>query len=199
MCSRLVVTLVLLSLADPAAAQSAGARPGDPPGPAIAEPAEPPPPPPPPGPGLVAIDLRPRIYVKDLDHLAELVREDPTVAAKASSIASRRTNAMTVGGVTIAAGMVVFLTGMGNETCRDEPVPFPGSGSIRMCQADSTQSMIGLGITAAGSLLVALLWPGPNELLDVINDWNVAHPDRPFELGGGHHPILDQVVAPGQR
>ncbi len=137
--------------------------------------------------------------MKDLDHLAELVKDDPRIAAQARSIASRRTTALTVGGVTIAASSVVFLTGMGNQTCRQEPVPFPGSGSTRICQGDPTQTLIGAGIAVAGSVLTALLWPTSSELLDVINDWNVAHPDRPFELSGGHHPLLDQVAVPGQR
>ena len=136
-------------------------------------------------------DLRPRLYVKDLDHLAQLVKEDAAVEARAQALGTRRTAALGVGGALFATGLVVALTGVGNQSCHDS-TPFPGAGTMRICESDPTQTAIGAGITAAGALAAMIISPKSGDLLDVINGWNTAHPDRPFELSGGHQPLLQQ-------
>lgn len=146
-------------------------------------------------PKLPPPDLRPRVYVKDLDHLAQLVKEDAAVEAQAQALATRRTAALGVGGVLFASGLVVALTGLGNQNCHDS-TPFPGAGTMRICETDPTQTAIGAGIAAAGALAAMVISPKPGDLLDVINGWNTAHPDRPFELSGGREPLLEQAVSP---
>ena len=140
-------------------------------------------------------DLRPRIYVKDLDHFAELVKEDATLEASAQTLVARRAAAVGVGGTLLLTGLVVTLTGMGNQSCHDS-TPFPGSGTLHICEGDPTQAAIGAAITAAGVLAAAIIFPKSGDLLDIINAWNTSHPDRPFELSGGRHPTLDQVAVP---
>lgn len=197
--SRLVASLLLLSIAGRAAAQAAAA-PAGPTIPATPAPAgETPTAVPPVALALVAPDLRPRIFVKDLDHLAELVKDDPAIASQARSLSTRRTTALAVGGAVTVAGLAVFVTGVGRQSCHDETTPFPLSGSFQVCEADPTQAIVGMGITLAGGLLGILLMPGNSDFLDVINAWNVSHPERPFEITGGHHPTLDQVAVPGAR
>jgi len=152
-----------------------------------------PPPAPPRGGVLPVPDLRPRIYVKDLDHLADLVKEDPAVAAKARDLASRRTAAFAIGGGLLATGLAVTLTGLGKQTCEQQSIGFPGSGTLSVCQPDPTQVIVGSVIQLAGVLTAAILAPKRGDLLDVLNAWNGAHPDRPFYLG---HEPLQQVAEP---
>ena len=124
-----------------------------------------------------APDLRPRIYVKDLDHLAELVKEDPSVAPKAAALARKRRTAMTVFAVGAGAGAVLILVGasqMGEH--RDPSDPNFGKSS-------GTGTMTAGLITTVGALLVGLaVSPSQGDLLDVINAWNTSHPDQPFTL-----------------
>src|ERR1700693_5913121 len=74
---------------------------------------------PPAAPTVSSPDLRPHIYVKDLDHLAQLVKEDAAVEAQAQALASRRTAALGVGGGLFVSGLVVSLTGVGNQKFHD--------------------------------------------------------------------------------
>src|SRR5512133_3389222 len=78
------------------------------PAPPTAAPAMPAAPPAPPA----AVDLKPRIYVKDLDHLSELVRGDPVAGPKAARLAQRRTGAWTVGGIGLAVSAGFFAYGV---------------------------------------------------------------------------------------
>ncbi len=198
--SSVVVGLSLLAAFGtpaPAGAEDAASPPPDP----VASP------PPPPGGALAppataaAIpwpDLRARIYVKDLDQLAELVKEDAAVEAKARALSARSGTALAIGGVLTATGLVVLLTGIGNQSCETESVALPLSGptSFQVCQGDPTQALVGGGIMAVGSLAWMLLMPRSGDVLDLINAWNTSHPDRPFELSSGRHATLSQVARP---
>ncbi len=197
--SRVVVALSLLVAAGtpaPAAADDAASPPPDP----VASP--------PPRPGALASpataaalpgpDLRARIYVSDLGQLADLVKEDAAIEAKARALTTRSTTALAVGGVLTATGLVVLLTGIGNQSCHAESVALPLSGptSFQVCQGDPTQALVGGGIMAVGSLAWMLVAPRSGDVLDVINAWNTSHPDRPFELSSGRHEMLSQVTGP---
>lgn len=125
----------------------------------------------------------PRIYVKDLDHLAELVKEDDLVGPKARQLAERKTTSGAVTLVSIAAGLgvgVLGFTAMSTQECT-EPL-FPGSQ--RLCHDRPAFGMVGAGagIALTGSLLALALAPKANDLLDLVNEWNTRHPANPFEL-----------------
>lgn len=131
---------------------------------------------PPPAPAA-APDLHPRIYVKDLDHLAELVKEDPKVAPKARALAKKRTTAFTVLGVGLAAGTAMTIYGvsqMGNHRDVNDPDFGKNDGVGAM--------MAGIVTSLVASVAGLALAPSRNDLLDVINEWNTGHPDQPFTI-----------------
>jgi hypothetical protein len=148
-------------------------------------------------PAILVPDLRPRIYVKDLDHLAELLKEDAPLQAKARDLSTRRTNALTVGGVLLSAGVLVAVMGATHETCDSEPAGRPPAQQIQVCTPNVGLLVAGSVISMSGVLAAMLMSPKHDDLLDVVNAWNASHPDRPFELYGSHRGVLvDQVAAP---
>ncbi len=194
---RVVVALSLLVAAGtpaPVAADDAASPSPDP----VASPAPHPGAPVSPADAIPGPDLRARIYVKDLGQLADLVKEDAAVEARARGLTARTATALGVGGVLGAMGLVVLLTGIGNQSCHAESVALPLSGptTFQVCQGDPTQALVGGGIMAVGSLAWMLLMPGTGDVLDVVNAWNTSHPDRPFELSGGRREMLSQVARP---
>jgi hypothetical protein len=141
-------------------------------------------------PALVVPDLRPRIFVKDLDHLAELVKEDPAVAAQARALASRERSALLIGGTLVATGVVVALAAVGRESCDAQPF---GSQTIQVCHPTGQgQMVLGGALSLGGALTAVALMPRRGDFLDVVNAWNVAHQDRPIEL----FPLVAQVSPP---
>lgn len=124
-----------------------------------------------------APDLRVRTYVKDLDHLAELVRTDSKVHAMADALADRRRTAIRVAIGGGAAALALVLVGA------VKPMPEPGDprfdATLRQKMA-LTAGGVGIGLLTAGVAFV--VHPKHGDLLDVINGWNAAHPDRPFEV-----------------
>jgi hypothetical protein len=67
----------------------------------------------------------------------------------------------------------------------------------RFCTPNTGLPVTASVISLSGVLAAVLLSPKHDDLLDVINAWNVSHPDRPFELYGSHRGVLlDQVAAP---
>jgi hypothetical protein len=128
-------------------------------------------------------DLRPRIVVRDLDHLAELVKQDPAVAVKARALADRQRASFAVGGLGVVAGLVVSAIGMTQETCESQPTGFPGGGAFRSCRFTGGGMVVAGGILMAGGAVAAVLMlPKRGEFLDVVNAWNSAHSDRPIDL-----------------
>ena len=126
-------------------------------------------------------DLRGRIYVKDLDHLAELVRADPDVGPQARRLEQRRRAAMTAGVVGFGASIALLVTGFVRmnrafDRAIDSPDDqTPGNDGIGLVLG-------GLGTSAATPLLMWAIAPKRHDLLDVINTWNARHPAEPFEL-----------------
>ncbi len=184
-----VVAAFVLAAAFPKAVSAATPGETPPPSPlATTTPIAPPPPP------AFTPDLRARIFVKDLDHLSELVKEDPAVAVRARALADRQRASFAVGGVGVVAGLVVSVIGMTQQTCDSQPTGFPGGGTFQTCR------FTGGGLVAAGGILMAggavaaiLLHPRRGDLLDVVNAWNSAHRDQPIDL----YPVPAMTVAAG--
>jgi hypothetical protein len=119
------------------------------------------------------------VYVKDLDHLAELVKEDNVVHPKAASLAARQSAAMglmiggaVLGALIAVAGMTVLTT----ETC--------GQGFTGYCTTNYNMGAVygGVAIMGLTPIIGLAMRPSRNDLLDVVNEWNSRHTDRPFTL-----------------
>jgi hypothetical protein len=133
---------------------------------------------------------KPTIYVKDLDHLAQLVRSDDVVHPMAESLATRRNAAVGViiGGSIVGLGlMVLSFTAFTHQDCTDL-----GFGNPVCTTEPNMGAMIAGGAISIGALLVGLaVQPKRVDLLDVINTWNTRHVDSQFtidshEVSGGH-------------
>lgn len=132
--------------------------------------------------------VRTTIYVKDLDHLAELVESDRVVHPMAEDLASRHTIAKVAfwGGSLAGAGlMLASVTILKTKECNPG---IPGYPDICANTSNLTAMMIGLGIALAGTIGWWAVTPKRSDLLDVINTWNGRHPDEPFTLD--HEPGL---------
>jgi hypothetical protein len=141
-----------------------------------------------------APDLRARIYVKDLDHLAELVKGDAQVAPLAEKMVTQKQTAWAVGGAGLVAGAVMIAIGVSqlnsdfNRSMND-----PGAGS---------PSQRGAGVVVGGSAVIGLaaiatyaIMPKRDDLLDVVNTWNQRHPDQQFDISSGprHFEMSSEV------
>jgi len=109
----------------------------------------------------------PKIYVKDLDHFAELVKDDPIVGPQAQRMVTRRKTAQVMG----YGGMVTGLGLFGLAIATSKPNDFNGG-------------LLGVGgaLTLGGVVSLLALLPSQGDALDAINTWNSRHPDQPFEL-----------------
>ncbi len=123
------------------------------------------------------------IYVKDLDHLAELVESDTLVHPQAESLATRHKVAIVslwggnlVGGLAIIAG----TTFLASKTCS------PDAPNICPTSLNMTAIFAGCALALAGTIGWFAIVPKRGDLLDVINTWNERHPDEPFTLD--HEP-----------
>jgi SH3 domain-containing protein len=119
-----------------------------------------------------APDLRAHIYVKDLGHLADLVKEDGEIKASADRLVARRN-----------ATYVIMVAGLAAATA----LVASGASQFGDLESHRGERLFTAGlVTAGGSLLVGLLvHPRRGEVLDLLNGWNVRHPDRQFEISAG--------------
>jgi hypothetical protein len=136
-----------------------------------------------------SIALTPRLYVKDVDHLAELVKDDTVVSPMAQSLVTRRNAA--VGAIVTGAGVGVLLiilsvTSLKTTSCLD--------GNPQFCSTEPNEGLFvgGIGLIGLGNLVGLLVYPKRNDLLDLVNNWNARHVDNQFsieshELGFGGH------------
>jgi len=130
----------------------------------------------------------PKLYVKDLEHLAELVKEDPLVGPKAQQLSERRKTGLAVGIAGVAVGVLLSVVGMASRSEQCEPSRFPGADPFCMQKPDFGMVYGGLGLAAGSGLLSYAIMPKAGDLLDVINEWNTRHPANPFELTGANAP-----------
>jgi hypothetical protein len=120
---------------------------------------------------------KPKIYVKDLPHLAELTKPDAIVFPKATALAARQTGSLVAFGIGGGAGVALVLASVLSET---PPLGDPGFRE----SLETKGTLLGAGIVAFG-LGLGIGWlisPKRGDLIDVINEWNTRHPDEQFEL-----------------
>jgi hypothetical protein len=133
-------------------------------------------------------DLRARIYVKDLDHFAELVKEDKAVHERAAALVARRRAARWtgLGGAVLGIGLL-GASMLVPDSCDTRPVlpGFPELGNEKSCGPGAGRyALLGAGAFAltGGAVGFAVLTPRRNDFLDVVNQWNGRHLDQPFEI-----------------
>lgn len=134
-------------------------------------------------------DLHAPIYVKDLDHLAQLVKADPVIAPEAARLATRKKAAIATWIVGAAAGLAITAYGM--KQMDDEFDRAFDSPAMDQPGDEGKGAFVGgMVVTAVALVAGAIVAPKRNDLLDVINGWNQRHPEEPFEISGGHHGEL---------
>ena len=108
-------------------------------------------------------------YVEDWDRLAELTRSDRVVSAQVDYWVSRRSYvAWELGGVSVTGGSVAAV-GVFGRLANDH-------------WTNVTKWSVAGGLCAT-IVSVAVAWaisPDRNDLLDVINQWNLRHPAQPM-------------------
>jgi hypothetical protein len=132
-----------------------------------------------------APDLRARIYVKDLDHLAWIVSSDPELAARTRDLAGRQRRAL---GVWIGGAVLsTVLFSVGAARAMDGLDTDPGSPTFGERSSTGGEAMmVAAGVTLVVTTLVAGLGVAGGEgLVDIVNDWNLRHPSEPLELERG--------------
>jgi hypothetical protein len=136
--------------------------------------------------GGAAASKGPVIYVKDLDHLAELVSSDNVVHPKVLSIQSKRRRGYGVMLGSMAAGSVLLvgsMTFLGHEHCI---MNSPGSPDVCYTETSVGWMSAGFLVAIAGWFAGFMMLPDRNDFLDVINTWNTRHVDEQFTLD--HEP-----------
>lgn len=156
----------------------------------IVTPARPTPPAVQPAPASQPPDLHARIYVKDLDHLAELLKDDPAMGKRADDLAARLGRARTAGWTGGLVGMLlVGAGGMMTVNDVDSNLDSPTFGQ-RTSNRGPALMVVG-GVTLVASLAYALSQaPRRDELVDVVNDWNAQHPERQLDAAFLVPPVV---------
>ncbi|HLK88768.1 MAG TPA: SH3 domain-containing protein [Polyangia bacterium] len=125
---------------------------------------------------------QPQIYIKNLDHLASLVAQDPVVSPMVQSLITRREGAWAIG---IGGSVVgVILTSVGfldtTKNC--------GSYAYSVCTTNFNTPLVitGLGVTLLSDIIMAAVYPKRDDYLDVINTWNTRHVDSQITIETVH-------------
>jgi hypothetical protein len=122
-------------------------------------------------------DLRPRLFVEDAGQLPGLMAKDPAFAARAASLAQRRTLSYAVGGLAVVSFVAFTIAGM-----NDMSSPPPGDPSFGKTPGGPKLILGGMVSLLVGSVLSMAVHPSRSEVLDLLNGWNVAHPGEPLAL-----------------
>ena len=135
---------------------------------------------------------RPPLYIKNLDHLADLVKDDPLLDKRALDLVDRLQNSRIMYGISLvtlaAAAVTPFLI---------KKTDCVGSGPTMLCQQDPnlTYLLIGSGISVVIGAIAFGMAPERDEYIDVVNDWNQRHPDRPLAITPTFYAAQPQAAA----
>lgn len=122
--------------------------------------------------------VRAPFLVSSSNQLPPLMKDDSLLDQRANDLVAGQHQAIAAfaigGGAAVAVGLIGAI---------DEQNDCFGSGFTRMCQKQPNWTLLGVaaGLFAVGMLAGALLMPHDN-LVDVVNAWNQAHPDRPLAI-----------------
>ena len=133
--------------------------------------------PPPPPAAAAAVTLPALRYVDSLERMAELMKADDLMAARARALETRRTTAMGVGfgGMALGAGLSLVAMGAGPSECVDV-----GAGTV--CHSTPSTPLLISGLVLSGASAIAMMAIGPRryEVYDLVNEWNDRHRDQPL-------------------
>jgi hypothetical protein len=121
---------------------------------------------------------RPKVYVKNLEHLTQIVASDGVIHREAKALAERSTVAKVVGygGAALGLGLILLTPSLQDGCSRDV------DGEFR-CADANLAPLIGGAVLAVGAVIAGqMIAPDREELLDLINHWNRRHVDQPFEI-----------------
>lgn len=187
----LVVAFVSLTVPPPAAAQPEPIREDS--APAVSQPASPAVPGEPRAVSAQKPDLHPplRLYVEDAGQLPRLMGGDPRFAADAQSLAQRRTAAYVVAGLGLATSIALTIAG-----ANDMSSPPPGDPNFGKTPGGYNLMLGGMVSLLVGSAVALAIYPHRSEVVDLVNGWNVAHPNEQLEVQpvivtSGHLTSLD--------
>jgi hypothetical protein len=115
------------------------------------------------------------IFVKDLSHLRELVKEDPTVVPLADSLVtrSRVSWGLVIAGGAIGLALVTLSFVFPQKDLCDTDIG---------CQENPNPGLLlgGLGALIVLPTVGWAIYPSRGSVLDVMNAWNTRHPDSQF-------------------
>jgi hypothetical protein len=142
------------------------------------------PPPRAPAPTALARPVQPRpaspkralVYVKNVEHLAELVEEDDVVSRMANNLATRHKVAKGAEWSSVVGVVLVVLsfTALKTQTC---------DGGLCVNRVNTTASIGGTLIIVGSLLASAAIAPSHADVLDVVDTWNRRHSDIPLAIG----------------
>jgi hypothetical protein len=179
---RVAAVMVVMQVANAVFVATAAARPEEPAA-TLVQPlpvAQPPPAP-------ASTCAPPVLTIRDLDHLAEVVEPDDVLRSRTKVLARSRNNALWVafGALVVGAAlMIAGLTVYADVDCHS--IPF---GDVLTCMTRPSLAALagGAAIAVGGVLVGAAVTPDRQELIDIANDWNARHPDRPIALRPRRH------------
>lgn len=143
--------------------------------------------PPPLAPPAQKPDLHPRLYVEDAGQLPRLMGTDRRFAADAESLANRRKASFVVGGLGVATAIALTFAGASAMSSQN-----PGDPNFN-ASAGSNLILAGMATFAVGMTAASLVYPHRGEVLDLLNGWNIAHPEQPLDLP----PVVLVAIAGG--
>ncbi len=132
------------------------------------------------------------LYIKNLDHLSEVVRRDDVVFQQVDALKTRRNLAwgsLLVGGAVGLALEVGALTVFAHDDCTvaasGSSIGGPFDSSFCVKKLNEPMLLAGVGTMMVGGLVGLLLLPKHGDLLDVINTWNQRHVYSPITVDRG--------------
>jgi hypothetical protein len=122
------------------------------------------------------------LTIRDLDHLEEVVESDNLLHARTKVLVRSRNNALWLAFGGLVAGTALMIAGLtvyADVDCYS--IPF---GDVWGCMTRPSLGALagGAAIAVLGLVGAVALDPPRHDQIDVVNDWNARHPDRPIAL-----------------
>jgi hypothetical protein len=128
---------------------------------------------------------RPPYLVSSSRELPALMKDDSLLGPRANNLVAQQHRAITA--VAVGGGAAVVLGAIGMIAEQDDCF---GSGFTRQCQKQPNWTILGVagGVFAVGLLVGVMLMPSDN-LVNLVNAWNLAHPDRPLGIAPATYEV----------